>query len=99
MTYLLNKALAAVLIIALPSMAQAQCYADYKAKQLDGDLKLHYGVIAIPDKHCGQSDKIEIYVEKRIGSNGWQLLRVMSSFDESGLDVRASDAGEYFLRY
>ena len=99
MTYLKEIALASLVSLALPSMVQAECFADYKAKQTGGDLKLHYGVIAVPDKLCGQSERVTAYIEKRIGSHGWQLLRVMSSFDENGLDARAEDAGEYFLRY
>jgi hypothetical protein len=30
---------------------------------------------------------------------GWQLLNVLSVFDESGLEERKDSAGEYYLRY
>ena len=41
---------ALVALTGLP--AAAECYADYKAKR-DDPLKLHYGVIALPDAICG----------------------------------------------
>ena len=42
--------LALALVLAAP-MAEAACYADYKAKQ-DAPLRLHYGVIQLPDSAC-----------------------------------------------
>ena len=53
--------------------AQAVCYADYKAKQ-DNPLKLHYGVIELPDRVCGSPEDVERVVARRIGVDGWTLL-------------------------
>jgi hypothetical protein len=92
-------ALVAACVIAAPTGASAECYADYKAKQTAGDLRLHYGVVKVPDRACGDKQAIAKNVKSRISGEGWQLLRVMSSFDETGLSSRQADAGEYFLRY
>lgn len=90
-------ALAALLgALALP--AQAACYADYKAKQ-DDPLRLQYGVIELPDGACASMEKAEQRIARRIGRDGWQLLRVISVFGEEGLEKRKTRAGEYFLRY
>ncbi|WP_187393748.1 hypothetical protein [Oceaniovalibus sp. ACAM 378] len=77
--------------------AEAACFADYKAKT-DNPLKLHYGVIKLPQNAC-DSKSARAVIERRIGADGWQLLNVMSVFDESGLEQRKDSAGAYFLRY
>lgn len=77
--------------------AAAACYADYRARTED-PLRLHYGVIEVPDGACSVSGAAPI-IAQRIAAEGWQLLQVISVFDESGLDARRSDAGAYFLRY
>lgn len=92
-------ALIATTLFALPYSASANCYADYKAKQTSGDLQLHYGVVQIPDDICGDLTLIEPHVQTRIGADGWQVLRIMSSFDDADLKAKQEDAGEYFLRY
>lgn len=84
------------LISALP--ASAACYADYKAKQ-DNPLRLHYGVIELPDSACGNRAEAASVIDKRISRDGWQLLNVMSIFGADGLDERKQSAGQYFLRY
>ena len=88
----------AALIAALPSLAQAACYADYKAKQ-DGPLRLHYGVMKVSDAACGNKSAATAEVRARLQANGWQLLRVMGTFGDKGLDKRKESAGSYFLRY
>lgn len=78
------------------SAAQAACYADYKAKR-DNPLQLHYGVmqVAICDRSQAATE-----IAPRLARHGWTLLKVLSVFDESGLDnERKSRAGEYYLRY
>lgn len=85
--------LAAVL---LASAAQAACYADYKAKR-DNPLRLHYGVMEIPDGACSREGAARI-VAGRLG-DGWQLLDVVSVFGPDGLDQRRDSAGAFFLRY
>ncbi len=85
-------------LAALP--AAAECYADYKAKR-DDPLRLHYGVIALPDAACASADAAAEAIAARIGVDGWTLLAVVSIFDESGLDdeKRRASAANYFLRY
>jgi uncharacterized membrane protein len=80
----------------LAGPAAAACFADYKAKQ-DAPLRLHYGVIELR----GPCDKAAAAGEiaSRIAGDGWQLLNVVSVFDESGLDERRQSAGQYYLRF
>lgn len=85
------------LLLLTASPSWAACYADYKAKQ-DNPLRLHYGVSAIPDAKCSKQDAAEI-LRKRIAKDGWTLLNVVSVFDDSKLDKKKGDAGEFFLRY
>ena len=91
---LLTTALATM--IALP--AQAACYADYKAKR-DKPLRLHYGVIALDDAACQDKDAAGSAIAKKISTDGWKLLNVLSLFGEDGLSERESSAGEFYLRY
>ena len=86
------------LIAALAVPAQAECYADYKAKR-DNPLKLHYGVIELPDNACGSRQAAAAQIGTRIGRDGWTLLNVLGIFDANGLDQRKESAGAYFLRY
>jgi hypothetical protein len=55
-------------------------------------------VIQVPDDVCSVSAAAPV-IAGRIASDGWQLLQVISVFDDSGLDARRSDAGAYFLRF
>ena len=92
------RALLAALVMALgPLPAVAACYADYRAGETGGS-GLHYGVIELPDAACS-TDAAGPEIARRIAAGGWQLLQVISVFDESGLDARRSDAGAYFLRF
>ncbi len=86
-------------MIAMPTLASAECYADYKAKQTSGDLRLHYGVAQLPDAVCGDIDAATVQIQTRIAGDGWTLLRVMSTFGADQLNNKQADAGEYFLRY
>ena len=85
----------ALLPLAAPGMARAECYADYKAKQ-DDPLRLHYGVAQVSecDKKAAKAD-----LAPRLRASGWQLLSVISTFGPEGLGERQSSAGEYFLRF
>ena len=85
-----------LLAVAAPQGASAACYADYKAKQ-DNPLKLHYGVAQIEGPCTPKSAAREI--APRVARDGWQLLNVVSVFDEAGLDQRQKSAGTFFLRY
>lgn len=75
--------------------AQAACYADYKARQ-DNPLRLHYGVMQV--SACA-ADAARPEIAARLAAQGWTLLNVLSVFDESGLEQRRANAGDYFLRF
>lgn len=86
----------ALALVAAP--ASAGCYADYKAKK-DDPLRLHYGVIELPDNACGSRSDAARTIGKRLSKNGWQLLNVMSIFGDDGLGERKQSAGKFYLRY
>ena len=78
------------------AQVQAACFADYKASR-ENPLELQYGVAEIRGECSVPAAEQEL--EPRLASDGWQLLGVLSTFDESGLEERRESAGEYFLRY
>ncbi|WP_116597989.1 hypothetical protein [Primorskyibacter marinus] len=89
-------ALILTLLLALPAVAQADCYADYKAKR-DAPLRLHYGVARITGA-CSQS-AAQAQLTPRLAADGWTLLTILSVFDDVGLAERRDSAGQYYLRY
>ena len=89
-------AAAAALALLAAGPAQA-CYADYRAK-MDTPLRLHYGVIDLPDTACSV-DAAAAVIAGRIAAGGWELLQVVSVFGEDGLAARRADAGDHFLRF
>lgn len=89
--------LAVASALAAPA-AEAACYVDYKAKK-DAPLRLHYGVLEIPDAICGNGGSIREETARRIARGGWTLLNVVSVFGPEGLDERRASAGEFFLRF
>ncbi|WP_300515352.1 hypothetical protein [Aliiroseovarius sp.] len=86
------------LMAAMALPAQAGCFADYKAKR-DNPLKLHYGVIELPETACGSKRAAAQQIAGRISRDGWTLLNVLGIFDASGLNQRKDSAGAYFLRF
>lgn len=96
-THLIST-LAACVLVAATSAAQAECYADYKAKQ-NGPLRLHYGVLAVSDAACGDAASAGAEAAARLAQGGWTLLQILSTFGPEGLAERKDRAGEYFLRY
>ncbi|MEM6758042.1 MAG: hypothetical protein AAF601_01045 [Pseudomonadota bacterium] len=76
--------------------AQAQCYADYKAKK-DDPLRLHYGVAQISGA-CNVANA-SAKLTPRLAQRGWVLLQVQSVFGPEGLDQRKDSAGSYYLRF
>jgi len=82
--------------VMMAGAAQAACYADYKAKQ-DDPLRLHYGVAEVRGD-CSVSNA-QSQIADRLSSAGWQLLNVVSVFDDSELDEKKDSAGDYFLRF
>ncbi len=87
-----------LLIAALlaPAAAQAECYADYKAKR-ENPLRLHYGVAEIGGPCARAAAAREL--APRLDRAGWELLNVVSVFGEAGLEQRRDSAGKNFLRY
>jgi len=96
MTHVLS-ALAIALAVLVAAPAQAQCFADYKAKR-DNPLRLHYGVAQLPDNACTKQAAARA-LAPRLARDGWTLLNIMSIFGPEGLDQRKASAGPYFLRY
>ena len=85
-----------LLIVHLASAAGAACYADYKAKK-DDPLRLQYGVAEITGECAPAPAAAEL--APRLAADGWELLEVLGTFDETGLEERRESAGQFFLRY
>ncbi len=85
------------LLLALATQASAQCYADYKAKQ-DDPLRLQYGLIALPDRACGNRAAAEAYARPVVARAGWTLLQIESILTRSQFEARRSDAGAVHTR-
>lgn len=93
------KRLALILgLLAAAAPASAACYADYKAKR-DNPLRLHYGVIELPDAACGNRQTAEAEARKRLARANWELLNIVGTFGDGGLNKRRESAGEFFLRF
>jgi hypothetical protein len=91
-------ALALALAAPLAAPAAADCFADYKAKK-DAPLRLHYGVIELPEPACRSPAQAEAEIARRVAAGGWQLLTVMGIFGPEGLAERQERAGDFFLRF
>jgi hypothetical protein len=92
--------LLACLVLALallPGLAQAACYASYKAKQ-DNPLKLHFGVAELSDAQCSK-DAAAKALQPRLAKDGWILLTIVAMIPEDKLGEVKDSAGNYFLRY
>ncbi|MEO0381413.1 MAG: hypothetical protein AAF252_14180 [Pseudomonadota bacterium] len=89
-------ALSLTLSLALSTAAQAQCYADYKAKQ-DNPLRLHYGVAQVSG-NCSAGNATQ-QLGARLAAQGWTLLQIQSVFGPEGLDQRKASAGQFYLRF
>lgn len=98
MKQILHTFALAALFTGIALTAQAGCFADYKAKR-DNPLKLHYGVMELPEAACGSDEAAAAYIAPRIATDGWTLLNVLSRFDEAGLEQRKESAGNFYLRY
>ncbi|MBU2961905.1 hypothetical protein KO516_14030 [Citreicella sp. C3M06] len=89
--------LIALLVIGMPAAAQADCFAQYKAKQ-DSPLRLHFGIARLSGA-CPDRPTAESQLRARLAQGGWQLLNIVSlSPDEPGAKQKAN-AGEFYLRY
>ncbi len=85
-----------MLMLAVP--VNAECYADYKAKQ-DNPLQLAYGVSAVSNAACGKPNRAKAELSPRLAGGGWTLLKIVSTFGPEGLNERKASAGDFFLRY
>jgi hypothetical protein len=92
---MIRLTLAFALLTAMTMAADAECYADYKAKQ-DDPLRLHYGVAEVSDCSAGGA---AAELEPRLAAAGWTLLNVLGVFGPEGLDERKASAADYFLRF
>jgi hypothetical protein len=90
--------LALVVLLAAALPAEAACYADYKAKR-DNPLRLHYGVMELPESACTSRATAEEVVRSRLGPADWQLMNVVGLFGDEGLEERRESAGDFFLRF
>ena len=89
-----------LMLMLVAPVADAACYADYKAKRLGkGPLRLHYGVAELADRDCGNRREARAALEGRLARQGWELLNIVGLFDREGLDQRRESAGEFFLRF
>ena len=87
----------AAMAILITGPIHAACYADYRAA-MENPLRLHYGVIAVPEDQCSIV-AAEHIIAPRIAVDGWVLLQVISVFDDTGLAERRQDAGAHYLRF
>lgn len=78
------------------TVANAACFADYKAKR-DDPLRLHYGVAEIRGD-CAPGPAAE-ELQPRLDAAGWELLNIVSVFGDEGLEERKDSAGEFHLRF
>jgi hypothetical protein len=85
-----------VALMLVGQVAHAACYADYKARK-DNPLQLHYGVAQVQGACTKATATAQL--RPRLAAAGWQLLTVVSVFDESGLPSRQGAAGGFFLRF
>ncbi|WP_425093075.1 hypothetical protein [Tropicimonas sp. S265A] len=88
----------ALALLAITSVAQAACYADYKAKT-EQPLRLHYGVLQLSDAACTNRNAAVTEAKARLQASGWTLLNIVSTFGAEGLERRKADAGQYYLRF
>lgn len=89
--------LIAFLTLALPAAAQADCWAEYKAKQ-DSPLRLHYGIASLPGA-CPDAARAAAQLRPRLSRGGWQLLNIVRLSQDAPGPKQKANAGEYYLRY
>jgi len=91
------KYLILIYVVFISSVADAACYASYKAKRGD-PLKLHYGVMQLPDQQCTTKAATEV-LALRLLPHGWVLLNLLSVSLNIPTPTQKENAGENFLRY
>lgn len=86
------------LAAALATGAQAECFAEYKAKQ-DDPLRLHYGIMMIPENTCPGQQAAAGILSPRLQAGGWTLLNIVGLSTTPPTDQQKANAGEFYLRY
>ncbi len=89
--------LASLVTLALGGAAQAQCFADYKAKQ-DNPLRLQYGIVELPPEACASRAVAQPHVARVLAASGWTLLTIESIFGPNELAARSANAGAIHRR-
>jgi hypothetical protein len=89
--------LSACFALSFAAGAQAQCFADYKAKQ-DNPLRLQYGIVELPSSACGSVSAARAYAAPIIARSGWTLLQIESIFDAAEFPSRSANAGAIHRR-
>ncbi|WP_121629273.1 hypothetical protein [Tropicibacter alexandrii] len=89
---------ALVLSLALPSVAAAECFVGYKAKQ-DNPLRLHYGVLSLQASTCPGTAQAAKIAAGRLAAGGWTLLNVISLSTDNPTPDMEANAGEFYLRF
>jgi hypothetical protein len=90
--------LSLILALLLPVAAEAQCYAEYKAKQ-DNPLRLHYGIIALDSAACPGPAAAGRAVTQRLSGSGWTLLNIVGLSEAPPTDQQRANAGDFYLRF
>lgn len=91
------KYLILIYAVFISSVADAACYASYKAKRGD-PLKLHYGVMQLPDQQCTNEAAAQASA-LRLLPHGWILLNLLTVSLKIPTPTEKENAGENFLRY
>lgn len=95
----MKKLLAPILLaLLLPAAAQAQCYAEYKAKR-DNPLRLHYGILMLDSASCPGPAAASRAVQQRLSGTGWTLLNVVGLSEAPPSDQQKANAGDFYLRF
>ena len=93
----LMKYIILIYAIFMVTTANAACYASYKAKR-DDPLKLHYGVMQLPDQQCTMETAAKA-AGLRLLPHGWILLNLLTVSSKIPTPTEKENAGENFLRY
>lgn len=76
----IRSTLAILALVVFPTLAQAACSVEYKAKK-DNPLKLTYGSISVAN--CSQA-AAEAEARAALAAQGWILLKVLSIKGSNG---------------
>ena len=93
----LMKYIILIYAIFMVTAANSACYASYKAKR-DDPLKLHYGVMQLPDQQCTMEAAAKA-AGLRLLPHGWILLNLLRVSLKTPTPTEKENAGENFLRY